>query len=167
MRIVGVDPGKTTGIAVIEADERGWHLCARYDRTPEGEMRGEQLANLRTGIGLEIRRADAVAMEEMLAYRQATADEKVEAQAVVKLTAWERRVPLVTYAPATVRSVICRDGRADVRTIRETLRFLVRAPKTSKKGQGWSHHQYDALAVALCHLARSGFVLDRCVEVAA
>jgi Holliday junction resolvasome RuvABC endonuclease subunit len=27
--------------------------------------------------------------------------------------------------------------------------------------------QYDALAVALCHLARSGMVLDRCVEGAA
>lgn len=27
--------------------------------------------------------------------------------------------------------------------------------------------QYDALAVALCHLARSGMVVDRCKEVAA
>ena len=24
--------------------------------------------------------------------------------------------------------------------------------------------QYDALAVALCHMARQGMVLDRCVE---
>jgi hypothetical protein len=25
-------------------------------------------------------------------------------------------------------------------------------------------HRYDGLAVALCHLARSGMVLDRCKE---
>lgn len=164
MRIVGIDPGKTTGVAVVEADGDGWQLCARYDRQPKGDTRGEQLADLRRGLGLEMQRADAVAMEEMFAYRQATADEKVEAQAIVKLACWESGKELVTYAPATIRSVICRDGRADERTIRETLRYFARAPKTAKRGQGWSSHQYDALAVALCHMARSGYVLDRCRE---
>ena len=65
MRIVGIDPGKTTGVAVIEADGDGWQLCARYDRQPTGDARGEQLADLRRGLGLEMQRADAVAMEEL------------------------------------------------------------------------------------------------------
>jgi Holliday junction resolvasome RuvABC endonuclease subunit len=85
---------------------------------------------------------------------------------VVKLAAYHMSNDLVTYAPATVRSVICRDGRADEKTIRETLKFLARAPQRAKRGQGWSKHQMDALAVALCHLSRQGMVIDRCVEEA-
>ena len=167
MRIVGVDPGKTTGVALLDAIDDGWTLVGRWDVAPEGVTRGEQLYQLHGILTEMCRPGDVVVMEEMLAYRQATADEKVEAQAIVKLVAFERARDFVTYAPATIRSVICRDGRADERTIRETLRFLTRSPKTAKRGQGWSAHQYDALAVALCHLARTGMVLDRCVEVAA
>lgn len=167
MRIVGIDPGKTTGIAVVEADEGGWHLVSRFDLAPEGITRGMQLATLYCNLMDCLGHADSAVMEEMLAYKQATADEKVEAQAIVKLATFNSEVELNTYAPATVRSVICRDGRADKKTIRETLRFLARAPKTAKRGQGWSAHQYDALAVALCHMARLGMVLDQCREEAA
>lgn len=167
MRIVGIDPGKTVGVAIVDVTEGGWKLHSRADLTPEGDSRGEQLANLHGRFTEGEFGGATYVMEEMLAYRQATADEKVEAQAMVKLAAYHMSNELVTYAPATVRSVICRDGRADERTIRETLRFLARAPKQAKRGQEWSAHQYDALAVALCHLARSGMVLDRCVEVAA
>jgi Holliday junction resolvasome RuvABC endonuclease subunit len=164
MRIVGVDPGKTTGVAIVDVTEGGWTLHSRADLTPEGDSRGEQLANLHGRFTEGEFGGATYVMEEMLAYRQATADEKVEAQAVVKLAAYHMSNELVTYAPATVRSVICRDGRADERTIRETLKFLARAPQRAKKGEGWSNHQLDALAVALCHLARSGMVLDRCRE---
>jgi Holliday junction resolvasome RuvABC endonuclease subunit len=164
MRIVGIDPGKTVGVAVVDVTEGGWTLHSRADLTPEGDSRGEQLARLHHEFTDGEFGGATYVMEEMLAYRQATADEKVEAQAMVKLAAYHMSNDLVTYAPATVRSVICRDGRADERTIRETLRFLARAPKQAKRGQGWSAHQYDALAVALCHLARSGMVLDRCKE---
>lgn len=167
MRILGIDPGKTTGYAIIDADADGWTLVARGEWTPYGDCRGEQLCVLVSAMIDALHGADVAAMEELLAYRQATADEKVEAQAVAKMTCWERSVELVTYAPVTVRSVICRDGQADDKTIKQTLRFLARAPKTAKRGEGWSDHQYDALAVALCHLARSGMVLDRCVEAAA
>lgn len=167
MRIVGIDPGKTVGVAIVDVTEGGWMLHSRADLTPEGDSRGEQLARLHHAFTDGEFGGATYVMEEMLAYRQATADEKVEAQAVVKLAAFHMSCELVTYAPATVRSVICRDGRADERTIRETLKFLARAPQRAKKGEGWSAHQLDALAVALCHLARQGMVLDRCKEEAA
>lgn len=167
--IVGIDPGKTTGLVVIEADENGWSLISRADIAPDEDIeRGRNLWKLHDEIGTQITtyKADVVAMEELLAYRQATADEKVEAQAVVAMAAYRARVPLITYAPVTIRSTICRDGRADVQTITKTLRYLARLPKQSKRGEAWSAHQYDALAVALCHVARSGYVLDRCREAA-
>lgn len=166
MRIVGVDPGKTTGVAVLNVDNAGWTLISRYQVEPEGETRGEQLYLLFERLTKEMAaKGTVVAMEEMLAYRQNSADEKVESQAATRLAAYASKVELETYAPATVRSVVCRDGRADPRTIRETVRFLARTPKRSRKGEGWSPHQIDALAVALCHMERSGYVLDRCKEV--
>lgn len=169
MRIVGIDPGKTTGMAIVDANSQGWRLVSRTDIPPAEAIRGVQLLQLYETLAAALSAADVCVMEEMLAYGKNSADEKVEAQAITKLAAAVVDTPLVTYAPATVRSVICRDGRADEKAIRDTLRFLARAPKTSKKGQGWGAgaHQYDALAVALCHMARIGMVLDRCEEAAA
>ena len=169
MRIVGVDPGKTTGLVVVQADDSGWCLLQRSDITPgEQSERGHDLWELHDAVGSAITEhsADVVIMEELLAYRQATADEKVEAQAAVIMAAYRLGAPLLTYAPVTVRATICRDGRADPQTITKTLRFLARLPKQSKRGEAWSAHQYDALAVALCHVARSNYVLDRCKEAA-
>ena len=168
-RVVGIDPGLVTGVAIVDVTEGGWELHSRFELASEGDSRGEQLLGIYQALHALIGdpyppQVGTVVMEEMLAYRKASADEKVEAQALVKLVTEETDRELVTYAPATVRSVICRDGRADERTIRETLKFLARAPQRAKKGEGWSNHQLDALAVALCHLARSGMVLDRCKE---
>ena len=171
MRILGVDPGLTVGLAIIEyREERGsWRCLKRWDYRPDVEDRGEALSRLATVVNTNIAdyRCLAVAMEEMLAYRQASADEKVEAQAIVKLTAYQKRLPLHTYAPATVRSVVCGTGRADPKGVRDTLRFLLRMPKRAKKGEGLSPHQQDAVSVALCHLKQDAGlqVLDRCEEV--
>lgn len=167
MRILGVDPGETTGLVVIDADDRGWTLLLRQEIAPtEQAERGHDLWKLHSVVSEAVTEyeVEAVAMEEMLAYRQATADEKVEAQAVVKMVACRLGVPLVTYAPSTVRQTICRDGRADPQTITKTLRFLLRAPKKARRGEAWSPHQYDALAVALCHMVCIGYLIRQCKE---
>jgi len=180
VKILAVDPGITTGLALIEYHEaRGsWTCLGRWDLRPDTEERrqalsvlfGELYETTHNDGSVEPATVDVIVMEELLAYRKTSADEKVEAQAIVKLLSYDcGPIPLVTYAPATVRSAVCGTGRADEKGVRDTLRFLLRMPKRAKKGEALSPHQQDAVAVALCHLRLGAGlqVLDRCEEVSA
>lgn len=161
MRILGIDPGKTTGLVIIEIEGTSWRLIERLDVPPYGED-NQWLLDLYTVLYPRLESVDVAVMEQMLSYRNATADEKMEAQGVIKFACAQVGCPLITYAPVTVRSTICCDGHADERSIRRTLRFLLNLPERTKPGEGWSAHQYDALAVALCHLVRTGVPLGCC-----
>jgi len=175
MIVVGVDPGLTTGFAVVEVSCGGWSLRMREDYRSDKifESRGEQLHAIfrrlhwfRDYFDPTGEDGFTLAMEEMLAYSSRSADEKVEAQAIVKLFSAMEPVTLVTYAPATVRSVVVSNSRATAGEVKGTMRYLCRMGKTNKKGEAFTVHQQDALAVALCHALRGGAlqILDRCKE---
>jgi crossover junction endodeoxyribonuclease RuvC len=171
MNILALDPGITTGLALVHVlSGSTWVLDHRCDLRPQGETRGAELSELLETLRAEINMYSVavIAMEEMLSYGgQSSADEKVESQAIIKLVAWQEGVPLVTYAPTTIRSAVVGSGRATPKDISTTLRFMLRMGRTSKKGEAFSPHQADAVSVALCHALRSGAlqVLDRCEEV--
>ena len=173
--VLGVDPGVTTGLAIL-AWEPGsaWQCIRRWEIRPEAESRGRQLLELEEELRVGLQAAQAhgeatIAMEEMLSFRTHSADEKVEAQAVVKLLAARLGIELHTHAPATIRSVVCQQGRADDATIRNTIRFLLRMPKRARPGEALSPHQIDAVCVALCELVvgQGMVVLGQCEGVAA
>ena len=173
--VLGVDPGVTTGLAILAWEPgKPWQCIRRWEVRPEAESRGRQLLaleeELRGGLLTAQAHGEAtIAMEEMLSFRTHSADEKVEAQAVVKLLAARLGVELHTHAPATIRSVVCQQGRADDATIRNTIRFLLRMPKRARPGEALSPHQIDAVCVALCELVmgKGMTVLGQCEEVAA
>jgi len=175
LAILGVDPGVTTGLALLVWDPgTAWQCLRRWEIRPDEENRGRQLLALEEELRGALQAAQAhgeatIAMEEMLSFRTHSADEKVEAQAVVKLLAARLGIELHTHAPATIRSVVCQQGRADDSTIRNTVRFLLRLPKRARPGQALSPHQIDAVCVALCELVvgQGMTVLGQCEEVAA
>ena len=174
LAVLGVDPGVSTGLAVLTwTPGRSWQCTRRLDVRPEVEDRGHQLLELEEELRgmLQLAMAEGevtIAMEEMLSFRAHSADEKVEAQAVVKLLAARLGIPLRTYAPATIRSVVCQQGRADDATIRNTVRFLLRMPKRARAGESLTPHQQDAVCVALCELVQGQgmSILGQCEEAA-
>lgn len=151
MNILGVDPGVTTGFALLSSDGENWRLERRWELRWKtlGELYNELLETGLDGV-------DEVAMELMLAYKQASADEKVEAQAIVKLLAEQSNKPLHLYAPGTIRSAVMGTGKATPAQIKATMRHMLGMGKTSKPGHAFTEHQQDAVAVALCHLVCSG-----------
>jgi len=162
MKILGIDPGITTGLALLSFDDEGWQLDRRWELRPETETRGEALSSL-YGELYQVCFEDqqepvvsGIAMEAFLAYGTNTAEEKIEAQAVIKLFAYDCKVPLHTYAPVTVRSAVIGSGRATPAQIKATMRHLLGLGKTSKRGEAFTDHQCDAVAVTLCHLVCSG-----------
>lgn len=149
--ILGVDPGVTVGFALLQCDDDGWLLDERW------EVRWSTLDYLYEQVQLRVDDlCDVVVMERMLAYKQASADEKVEAQAIVKLVAEQLDKPLYLYAPGTIRSAVVGTGKATPAQIKATMRFLLNLPKVSKRGEAFTVHQQDAVAAALCYLVVDG-----------
>jgi Holliday junction resolvasome RuvABC endonuclease subunit len=150
--VLGIDPGVTTGLCILTCDGEDWHLERRW------EYRWETVYDLYLHLQetVEALSDPVLAMELMLSYGANTADEKVEAQTIVKLLAQQRGHFLATYAPATVRSSVCGTGRSTPAQIKATMRHFLDLPKVSKRGEAFTVHQQDAAAVALCYLVCSG-----------
>jgi Holliday junction resolvasome RuvABC endonuclease subunit len=147
--IVGVDPGKVTGLAVIKVDvpKSKWELVMREDGAGLWQLYTKLLALMQTtyaGMAPVL----ALSMEQLMAYKIA-AQEKAEAQGITRLSAYVCRVPIYTYAPTTVRSIVVGSGKAKASDIAAALRTLAGLERT-KKGEAFTPHQQDALAAALC-----------------
>ena len=168
--VLGVDPGVTVGLCLLEAEDDEWRCLRRWQFRSSHHDRGHALDDLTNQLWdtlNEHNTIEAVAMEAFKSYGKNSAAEKVEAEAIIKLFAHQARLPLCEYAPGTVRSVICGNGKASSASIGQTVRYLLRLPKVAKRGFALTEHQKDAFSVALTHLMRQGAisVLDRCREV--
>jgi Holliday junction resolvasome RuvABC endonuclease subunit len=150
--VLGIDPGVTVGFALLGCDGEDWWLVDRE------EYRWEHVVQLYDRLQNWACGDYHWSMERMLAYRQATADEKVEAQAIVKLCAALNGRTLEMYAPATIRSAVVGTGKATPAQIKATIRHLLDLPKISKRGEAFTPHQQDAVATALCFLVCAGWL---------
>jgi Holliday junction resolvasome RuvABC endonuclease subunit len=145
---MGVDPGVTTGVCVIRVESGKWWLTYRgqvedvRDKYGLGHLYSELHALYRTD------QLDIVAMEQLMAYVR-NAQEKAEAQGVVKLFAGQASVVMSCYPPATIRALVVGSGKAKESDVRAVLRHVTGLTRC-KKGQAFTPHQQDALAVALC-----------------
>lgn len=155
LRVLGVDPGLAhLGLGAVE--ERGREvtlLFARLVRTRAADDAGERLARLHEAVAAAIdeARPDALALEGQFFHRQREAAFKVgQAVGVALLAAHQRRVPVVAYGPMEVKQALVGSGRADKVQVTYMVRALLGGgPKLARL----SHHEADALALALTHLA--------------
>jgi Holliday junction resolvasome RuvABC endonuclease subunit len=158
--IVGVDPGKTTGIVVIEVNIKAnrWKLLDRaaYGPTTDGATLAALLVRLRVKMRDQNTVVAKCAMEQLMAYTN-SAQEKAEAQAIVRLAAHYENVTMQTYSPTTVRAMVVGHGHAKESDIKVALRQHLGLER-AKKGEGWQTHDYDALAVALCCAVQEEFL---------
>ena len=158
MIILGIDPGTaTTGYAILnvegddmDAIEFGL-IETKKEETPEKRLHiiHAEMCDLFTRFT-----PDIMAIERIFFAANVTTAIRVgQAQGVMFLSAAAAGVPVIEYAPGSIKKLISGDGRADKKMMQKALRKVFGA-KIRSKAYKKTHfdNAADALAVALCHV---------------
>lgn len=157
MRILGIDPGTaTTGYGLIEANKKAcevleWGLI----ETDKGALTEKRLESiyLETMNILKRLSPDIFVMEKIFfATNAKTAMAVGQAQGVMLLAAARSKLPVVEYAPGTIKKIVSGDGRAIKKDVQKAVRKIL-GNRVKSKANKRTHfdNAADALAVALCH----------------
>ena len=155
--ILGVDPGLiTTGYGVIRANAGEPYLVeAGVVRIPTKLSLEQRLSTVFHGIQELIKEFEpsALALEEVYTHyeRPRVAVMMGHARGVICLASCLNQVPLFSYSATHIKSALTGNGRASKEQIRRMVQMRLNL-KTVPEPLDVS----DALAVALCHLARAG-----------
>lgn len=155
LRVLGVDPGLTRcGIGVVDGPPgRPVAVAAEIVRTPRGLPLERRLVILCDEVAEALRRhhPDIVACERVLfSANVRTAMGVGQAAGVVLLAAGRAGVAVASYSPNDVKLAVAGHGGAD----KESVARLV-AAQLGLRAAPTPPDVTDALAVALCHLARA------------
>ncbi|MDH3629414.1 MAG: crossover junction endodeoxyribonuclease RuvC [Acidobacteriota bacterium] len=160
--ILGVDPGsRITGWGLIRGHAQSPQLHdSGTVRLPPGQSFEQRLAKLHAEIHeLTARHRPAVAAVEAPFHGVSarSALQLAHARGVILAAIASNGVPVIEYAPATIKKTVTGHGRADKDQVAaEVVRVF--GPVTA------SSDLTDAIAVALCHQIRGRF--DQIVEAA-
>ena len=155
MFVLGIDPGLSRcGYGAVRQGRRPTAEAAGVLTTPPEMDRAFRLAELQSDVRALITelKPDVVAVERVLFQRNAaTAMSVGQAVGVVLAESAAAGCDVVEYSPNEVKEAVAGWGGADKQEIAEMVRVLL--------GHGELLHPADAadaVAVALCHLARIG-----------
>lgn len=151
-RITGIDPGlNTTGYAVIDTDGRKVQLIeAGIVRSKRSKPLEFRLNEIYSGVVdvLSTFKPDCLSLEEVFSHyeRPKTAILMGHARGVINLAAAQHNVPVHSYAPTQVKSLLTGNGRAPKSQVQLGVcqHFGMDEPPTP-------HDIADAMAIALCH----------------
>ncbi|RBQ14630.1 crossover junction endodeoxyribonuclease RuvC [Spongiactinospora rosea] len=157
MRVLGVDPGLTRcGLGAVEG-RPGAPLslvAVGVVRTPADDDIGSRLVAIEAGIEhwLDEVKPDSVAVERVFAqHNTRTVMGTAQASAVAIVCAARRGLPVTLHTPSEVKAAITGSGTADKKQIGAMVTRLLRLSATPKPADA-----ADALALAICHVWRSG-----------
>ena len=155
MFVLGIDPGLSRcGYGAVRRGRRPTAEAAGVLSTPVEMDRASRLAELQVDIRALIAelRPDVVAVERVLFQRNvATAMSVGQAVGVVLAESAAAGCEVVEYSPNEVKEAVAGWGGADKQEIAEMVRVLLGLPDRLHPADA-----ADAVAVALCHLARAG-----------
>jgi crossover junction endodeoxyribonuclease RuvC len=157
VRILGIDPGsRTTGWGVL--DSAGWDVrfvAHGVVKLRESDPLHERLRSLAEGLRavLAEQRPDVVAVEAIFHAKSARSALILgHARGIALLAAAEALLPLHEYPPASVKSAVAGNGRAEKEQVQRAL-----AMQLGMRELPMPLDASDALAVALCHAAEARF----------
>ncbi len=155
MFVLGIDPGLSRcGYGAVRHGRRPAAEAAGILSTPAGMDRALRLAELQSDVRALIAelRPDVVAVERVLFQKNvATAMSVGQAVGVVMAESAAAGCEVVEYSPNEVKEAVAGWGGADKQEIAEMVRVLLGLPELLRPADA-----ADAVAVALCHLARVG-----------
>jgi crossover junction endodeoxyribonuclease RuvC len=153
MKVLGIDPGYgRCGMAVVERqDGKDRLVVSECVETKAGDDFVFRLSSIidRCRKLIEEHEPAAFAIEKLyFNANQKTAMRVAEARGALIECATEHGVEVFEYTPSQIKSAIGSSGRADKKQIASMLRFLIKIDKPVKHDD-----EYDAIAIALAHLA--------------
>jgi crossover junction endodeoxyribonuclease RuvC len=158
--VFGIDPGsERTGFGCVDSDGHR-HRLVRCGAIAAGSTADfpSRLATIFRTLVVELDRCrpDCVAIESLFYATNVRSALKLgHARGVAMLAAVESGVPVLEYTPAEVKRAVVGYGRAEKAQIQQMVKLLLGLERVPSP-----HDAADALAVAICHLHRSG-TIDR------
>lgn len=151
MIVLGIDPGsRRCGYGVVERTGKRLALLESGVLEPRGAAVPERLARILDGLAEVIARARPaeVSIEQVFAGASARSALVLgQARGVALAAAARAGLPVFEYAPAEVKAAFTGSGRASKEQMLRTARMLLGA------AAGLAD-EADAIALAVCHLAR-------------
>lgn len=157
MRVLGVDPGLTRcGLGIVEGlPGRQLRMVAvGVVRTPVSDEPQERLLSVQTEIDqwLADWQPEAIAVERVFAKANIKGIMgTAQASAIPMLAAARLGLPLGMHTPSEVKAAVTGNGRADKAQVTHMVTRILRLPAAPRPADA-----ADALALAICHLWRSG-----------
>jgi len=159
MRTLGIDPGtRRTGYGVVEVrDGTLRHVASGVIAPPSKQELHQRLLIIYQGLEeiIETYHPVAVAVEDIFFARYAQGALKLgHARGVALLAAAIVGLPVYSYAPAQVKRTLSGHGRADKGQVGRLVNMLLHLDAPPQEDQA------DALAIALCHVAKNGWLVS-------
>ena len=160
MTVFGIDPGsERTGFGCVDSDGHRHRLvrCGAIAAGTTADFPSRLGAIYRSLVAeLDRCRPDCVAIESVFYATNVRSALKLgHARGVAMLAAVECGVPVLEYTPAEIKRAVVGYGRAEKTQIQQMVKLLLGLDRVPSP-----HDAADALAVAICHLHRSG-TIDR------
>jgi len=162
MKIFGIDPGTaTTGWGLIKVNGEqctvdSWGLI-ETDKETKTEDRLNKIFEGTLSILKKLKPEVFVFEKIFFANNAKTAMAVSQAQGVMLLAAAWSKLPVVGYAPGTIKKVITGDGRATKADVQKSIRKILGAKvRSGARKRTHFDNSADALAIALCHAKKEG-----------
>lgn len=155
MKVLGIDPGfGRCGVALVEKtggkEVLLYSSCIETSAQSDFPSRLLEVAN-ECGRLMKQFAPDCVAMEKLyFSNNQKTAMQVAEVRGALINCASGFGIPVAEYTPGEIKSAVASSGRADKKQIAQMLHMLIKIEKKIEHDD-----EYDAIAIALTHLARA------------
>jgi crossover junction endodeoxyribonuclease RuvC len=167
MRVLGVDPGLTRcGVGVVDGAPGRALTLVRFGvirTSADGDIAARLLA-IETELEswLDACQPDAVAVERVFSQHNVrTVMGTAQAGAIAIVCAARRGLPVALHTPSEVKAAVTGSGRAGKEQVATMVTKLLRIADPPRPADA-----ADALALAICHLWRSGAPLSTGVRLA-
>jgi crossover junction endodeoxyribonuclease RuvC len=161
MLVLGIDPGTaTTGFGILRVTGAKFNVVnwGLIETSPEA-LPETRLASIYAQMNdvIDTYKPDVMAIEKVFFSNNAkTAIRVGQAQGVMLLTAGQHHLPLVEYAPGTIKKIVSGDGRADKKIMQQAIQKHLGREVVGRVGKKTHFdNAADALAVAICHVYQS------------
>lgn len=157
MRVLAVDPGLTRcGLGAVDGlpGRRVALVAVDVIRTPSSASLPERLHGLADAVDgwLEQLRPDVLAVEQVFAQTNVrTVMGTAQAAGVAVLAAARAGIPVAVHTPSEVKAAVTGSGRAGKDQVATMVTRILSLPARPTPADA-----ADALALAICHLWRSG-----------
>jgi crossover junction endodeoxyribonuclease RuvC len=163
MRVMGIDPGSQfMGLGCVEQQGSRYHCVGHETITVKGKDSTwvERIETIFLAVtrAIEVWRPEVVAVESVFLHKNADSALKLGQSRGAAIAALAvKKIPLFEYSPREVKQAISSSGGADKQQVEKMVRLFL-GTSLMAAGEMKRSDAADALAVAICHAQRAGFV---------